>query len=131
MIYRNCRVLLPMLLAFLLGRANASTNQWPNNVVTGSVTFQGAPLADVRITLFNTNTSTVLQVTTTNESGVYSLLVPAWVDTAGDGADYHIWAVKEGYGFYPSVGAGAQAIRADHTGDLAGNGFTDIAIYSR
>ena len=127
-ILRSLRTLLPFFLA-PLAPAVAATNVWPNNLVTGTVTFQGAPLAGVNITLWNTNTNSIIQVTATDAEGSYTLMVPAWVDTAGDGADYHIWAMKEGYAFYPSVGPGAAVIRADHTGNLAGNGMTDIALY--
>lgn len=118
-----------LLFAFSLLMFGASNNQWPNNLVSGTATFQGKPLAGVSITGYNTNTSTITQVTTTDANGYYSLQLPAWVDTAGDGADYHIWALKLGYAFYPSVGSGATVTRADHTGDFVGNGATDIAIY--
>jgi hypothetical protein len=114
-------------LAAVCGRAG--TNQWPNNLVSGTITFRGAPLAGVSITAFNTNTNTIIQVTTSDANGNYQLQLPAAVDNAGDGMDYHIWATKAGYGFYPSVGPGAEVIRADHTGDFQGNGVTDIAIY--
>ena len=125
------RLLLPTLLILLFELpASASTNQWPNNLVSGTVTFQGTPLAGVSITLYNTNTSSVTQITTTDANGNYRLQVPAWINTDGTAsADYHIWAIKPGYAFYPSVPAGAEVTRADHTGDFMGNGVTDIAIY--
>ncbi len=44
-------------------------------------------------------------------------------------AVYQLWASKPAYGFYPTVGSGATVIRFDHTGNLKGNGITDIAIY--
>jgi Protein of unknown function (DUF1566) len=114
----------------LLLAAGASTNQWPNNLVSGTVTFQGAPLAGVSVTAYNTNTSSITQVTTTDESGNYHLQLPAWINTSGTAsADYHLWASKPGYGFFPSVASGATVTRADHTGDFVGNGVTDIAIY--
>jgi len=120
--------LLPFSFALLM--QGASNSQWPNNLVSGTVTFQGKPLAGVSITAFNTNTNTITQVTTTDANGNYSLQLPAWVNTAGTAsADYHIWALKPGYAFYPSVGPGATVTRADHTGDFVGNGVTDIAIY--
>jgi len=107
----------------------AGTNQWPNNTVAGTVAFNGQPLEGVTITAYNTNTSTVTQVTTTDQYGNYVLQLPAAVSTSGIPMDYHLWAIKPGYAFYPSVGAGANVTRADHTGDFAGNGVTDIAIY--
>jgi hypothetical protein len=128
--HRNCRLLLPLFLSLPVVSAGASTNQFPNNLVSGTVTFQGAPLAGVSVTAYNTNTSSITQVTTTDENGNYRLGLPAWINTAGTAsADYHIWAMKPGYAFYPSVGSGADVTRADHTGDFAGNGVTDIAIY--
>ncbi len=117
-------------MSMLAVSAGASTNQFPNNLVSGTITFQGTPLAGVSVTAYNTNTSSITQVTTTDEFGNYYLLVPAWINTDGTAsADYHLWALKPGYGFYPSVASGATVTRADHTGDFMGNGFTDIAIY--
>ena len=124
------RLVLPLPVAMLVMSAGASTNQFPNDVVSGTITFQGAPLAGVTVTAYNTNTSSITQVTTTDENGNYSLGLPAWINTAGTAsADYHLWAIKPGYGFYPSVASGATVTRADHTGDFMGNGLTDIAIY--
>jgi hypothetical protein len=108
----------------------ATTNQLPNNLVSGTITFNGAPLAGVRVTAFNTNTNSITQAATTDENGTYTLELPAWINTAGTAsADYHLWALKLGYAFYPSVASGATVTRADHTGDFIGNGFSDIAIY--
>lgn len=127
--YRNL-LLLPFSLLLLMASGVASTNQWPSNQVSGTIKLHGKPLAGVVVTAYNTNTSSITQVTKTDESGNYSLQLPAWINTAGTAsADYHIWAMKAGYGFYPSVPSGAAVTRADHTGDFAGNGFTDIAIY--
>lgn len=122
---------LPFLLCLMVlaPAGSASTNVFPNNLVSGTVTFQGQPLAGVTITGYNTNTSTITQVTTTDENGNYTLPLPAAVSTGGIPMDYHIWAIKPGYGFYPSVASGATVTRADHTGDFAGNGVTDVAIY--
>jgi hypothetical protein len=127
----RCRCLmLQLAMPVLAVSAGASTSQFPNNQVSGTITFQGAPLAGVTVTAYNTNTSTITQVTTTDEYGNYYLQLPAWINTAGTAsADYHLWAMKPGYGFYPSVASGASVTRADHTGDFMGNGFTDIAIY--
>lgn len=124
------RVLVGVSVSLLAIAATASTNNWPNNLVSGSVTFKGMPLAGVRVTAYNTNTSTITQLTTTDENGNYSLQLPAWINTDGTAsADYHIWVNQPGYGFYPSVPAGATITRADHTGDFQGNHVTDIAIY--
>src|SRR5262249_37717767 len=129
---RSCwhRLLLPLSLSMMTLAASASTNQWPNNQVSGTITFQGAPLAGVTVTAFNTNTNSVTQVTTTDEFGNYQLGLPAWINTTGTAsADYQIWAIKTGYAFYPSAPAPAEVIRADYTGQFTGNGFSDIAIY--
>lgn len=124
------RVILGGSVSLLAIAASASTNNWPNNLVSGSVTFGGTPLAGVRVTAYNTNTSTVTQVTTTDENGNYSLQLPAWINTDGTAsADYQIWVNQPGYGFYPSVPSGATITRADHTWDFQGNHVTDIAIY--
>ncbi|MBZ5575527.1 MAG: DUF1566 domain-containing protein [Acidobacteriia bacterium] len=126
---RHC-LTLGLFLSMLAVSRGATTNQFPNNQVSGTITFQGTPLAGVTVTAYNTNTSSTTQVTTTDENGNYSLGLPAWTNTAGTAsADYHIWAIKPGYAFYPSVGPGANVTRADHTGDFMGNGFSDIAIY--
>jgi hypothetical protein len=99
----------------------------PTNTVSGTVLFKGAPLAGVTITLWLTNTNTVEQTTVTGANGNYSF---SGLSASGDAtAVYQLWASKTGYGFYPSVGSGAEVIRFDHTGNFQGNGLTDIAIY--
>ena len=118
------------LLPFLPLLAIPAGAAMPNNSVSGAVTFQGTPLAGVTITAYNTNTNSITQVATTGENGDYSLQLPAWINpqrTAS--ADYDLWASKAGYGFYPSVASGASITRSDHTGNFAGNGATDVAIY--
>ena len=53
---------------------------------------------------------------TTDTNGSYSF---TGLGTSGNcPSDYHLWAMKAGYGFYPSVGSGAKVIRADHTGQF-------------
>lgn len=129
---RSCwrRLLFPLFVLMLSLPASAGTNSWPNNQVSGTITFQGAPLAGVTVTAFNTNTNSVTQVTMTDESGNYQLGLPAWINTDGTAsADYQIWAIKPGYAFYPSAPPPAEVIRADYTGQFHGNGVTDIAIY--
>ncbi|MGA9068666.1 MAG: DUF1566 domain-containing protein [Terracidiphilus sp.] len=96
------------------------------NTVTGTVQFKGAPLAGVTITLWLTNTNTVEQTVTTDASGNYSF---SGLSATGDAtAVYQLWATKAGYGFYPSVGAGAEVIRFDHTGNFKGP-WESSAIY--
>ena len=128
--YRNCRLMLLLALTVFTVSGGATTNQFPNNLVSGAITFHGAPLVGVSVTAFNTNTNSITQVATTDENGNYHLELPAWINTAGtESADYHLWAIKPGYGFYPSVASGATVTRADHTGDFTGNGSSDVAIY--
>jgi hypothetical protein len=99
----------------------------PTDSVTGTVQFKGAPLAGVTVTLWLTNTNSIVQTATTDASGDYSFSgVSAWGNV---NAVYQLWASKTGYGFYPSVGSGAEVIRFDHTGNYQGNGMTDIGIY--
>ena len=127
---RWLRRMLLLSMSWLAVSGGAGADQWPNNLVSGTITFRGTPLGGVTVTAYNTNTSSITQVTTTDEHGDYYLQLPAWINTAGTAsADYHVWAIKPGYGFYPSVASGATVTRADHTGDLIGNGLTDIAIY--
>lgn len=73
-------------------------------------------MAGVTMTLWMTNDNSVKATTTTDASGHYSFTgISAQGDVAGD---YHIWATKAGYAFYPSVGSGADVRRADHTGQF-------------
>ena len=130
-------VLVAMCLGFLSacgGGGNTSSNgntnpgePPPTDSIQGAVQFKGAPLAGVTVTLWLTNTNSIVQTTTTDASGNYSFTgVAAWGNV---NAVYQLWASKPGYGFYPSVGSGAEVIRFDHTGNYQGNGQTDIAIY--
>jgi len=95
--------------------------------VSGTVTFKGAPLAGVTVTLWLTNTNSVTATATTAADGTYSF---AGLKTTGNvPAEYHLWAMKPGFGFYPSVDRGAKVIRADHTGQFEPNdGPTGTAI---
>jgi hypothetical protein len=95
--------------------------------VSGTVQFKGAPLAGVTVTLWLTNTSTIVQTATTDTNGSYRF---SGIQPSGNAAAvYQLWASKQGFGFYPSVGSGASVIRFDHTGNYQGNGVTDPAIY--
>ena len=99
----------------------------PTDNVSGKVQFNGAPLAGVTVTEWLTNTNTVIATATTDSSGDYSF--SGVVTSADVPYVYQFWAVKPGYGFYPSVGSGAQVIRFDHTGNMQGSTSTGIAIY--
>jgi hypothetical protein len=95
--------------------------------ISGTIQFKGAPLPGATVTLWLTNTNTIVQTTTTDINGSYSF---SGIQTSGYVAPvYQLWAIKPGFGFYPSVGSGASVIRFDHTGNYQGNGVNDIAIY--
>ena len=99
----------------------------PTDSVTGTVTFKSTPLAGVAVTLWNTNTNTIDQTTTSDPKGNYTFSnLRTWDPSP---TEYQVWVSKAGYGFNPSVGSGAKVIRWDHTGQFQGNGVTDAAIY--
>jgi Protein of unknown function (DUF1566) len=90
----------------------------PTDTVSGTVMYKGAPLAGVTITEWSTNANVVLGTTTTDASGNYSF---SGIQTTGNvPPELHFWATKAGYGFVPTVGSGAKATRADHTGQFQG-----------
>ncbi len=99
----------------------------PDNSITGTVTFNGSPLAGANVTLFNANSNVVTATTTTDAGGNYSFA--ALSATGNAPTEYQLWAEKAGYGFYPSVGSGAKVMRWDFTGLFQGNGLTDTGIY--
>ncbi|MGA2889366.1 MAG: DUF1566 domain-containing protein [Terracidiphilus sp.] len=101
--------------------------QPPTDTVSGTVQFKGAPLAGATVTEWLTNTNTVVGTATTDASGNYSF--SGLVTSSNAVSVYQFWVSKTGYGFYPSVGSGAEVIRFDHTGNYQGNGATDTAIY--
>jgi hypothetical protein len=88
--------------------------------------YKGAPLAGVTVTEWSTNTNVVLSTTTTDVNGDYSF---SGIQTTGNAPmELHFWATKAGYGFVPSVGSGAKAIRADHTGQFQGTLLAGIYL---
>lgn len=96
----------------------------PTDSVAGTVTYKGRPMAGVEITEWLTNSNVVLATTTTDAEGNYSF---TGIATQGNvPAELHFWATKAGYGFVPSVGSGATATRADHTGQFTGTLLTGI-----
>ncbi len=110
------------------GMTNPDPPPQPTDTISGTVTFNGAPLAGVTITLWLTNTNSVTATATTPSDGTYSF--SGLKITGGDEPpDYHLWAMKSGYGFYPSVGSGARVIRADHTGQFVQTGLFGVPMY--
>jgi len=86
--------------------------------ISGTVTFKGNPLSGVTIYALLTNNSTVVQTTTTDANGNYTLsnlLAGGNVPT-----EYQFWAIKTGYGFYPSPSSGATVMRGPMNGQFAG-----------
>ena len=101
---------------------NGGTNPPPpaDDTISGTVTFNGAPLAGATVTDFMTNTSTVFQTTTTDTNGKYTF--NGMSVTGKVPGDYQIYVNKSGYGFRPSVGSGATVKRADYTGQFLSTG---------
>lgn len=94
--------------------------------VSGTVTFKGSPMSGVTVTAWECNTNTIVQTTTTNASGNYSF---SGLSAAGDVAEeYQFWALKTGYGFYPSVGSGAKVIRAGQNSQFQGLNTNNIGV---
>ena len=86
--------------------------------ISGTVTFKGNPLSGVAIYAWETNTNAIVQTTTTDASGNYT--ISGLGDTADVPEEYQFWAIKTGYGFYPSVGSGAKVERSGMNGQFAG-----------
>ena len=125
----TCRSLLVVIgLAVLTGCSGVSNG--PNggsppaeptpDTISGTVTFNGQPLAGVTVTDFMTNTNTVYQTAVTDAHGKYTFT--GMKVTGNVPGDYQVYVNKSGYGFYPSVGNGAQARRFDYTGQFLNTG---------
>jgi hypothetical protein len=96
----------------------------PTDTVAGTVTYKGAPLAGVTVTEWSTNTNAVLATATTDGNGNYSF---SGISAQGNvPLELHFYAAKSGYGFVPTVGSGATATRADHTGQFTGALLTGV-----
>lgn len=109
------------------GASQTDNDAIPPNSIAGTVNFNGSPLSGVTVTLFLANSNVVVQTATTDSNGNYAFTgISATGDVPGD---YQLWAQKSGYGFYPSVAAGAKVTRADFTGQFQGNGATDVGLY--
>lgn len=86
--------------------------------ISGTVTFEGNALSGVKIYALLTNTNTMVQTTTTDANGNYTLSNLAAGGNVA--AEYQFWATKAGYGFYPSPVSGATVMRAGMNGQFAG-----------
>lgn len=97
------------------------------DTISGTVTFKGAPLAGATITDFLTNSNVVFKTAVTDANGNY---IFTGMSVTGDvPGEYQIYVNKNGYGFYPSVGSGARAIRADYTGQYQGIGQAPSGLF--
>ena len=108
---------------------NGGTNPPPPapDSISGTVTFNGAPLAGATVTDFLTNNNVVYQVTTTDANGNYTF---TGMSVTGDvPGEYQVYVNKVGYGFYPTVGSGAKVIRADYTGQYEGTGQAPSGLF--
>jgi hypothetical protein len=85
---------------------NGGTNPPPPapDTISGTVTFNNAPLAGAIVTDFMTNTNTVFKTTTTDATGKYTFT--GMSVTGNVSGDYQIYVNKPGYGFDPSIRSG-------------------------
>jgi len=86
--------------------------------LSGTVTYKGLPLSGTTVYAWSTNTNAIVQTVTTDANGNYT--ISGLGDTADVPQEYQFWAIKAGYGFYPSVGGGAKVVRAGMNGQFAG-----------
>jgi len=90
----------------------------PTDSVAGTVRHNGTPVAGARVLLFSTNWNVFQQTAVTDADGSYRF---TGLGTTGDvNADWLIWAMDPAYGFYPSVGAGAEVMRCGQNEFLQG-----------
>ena len=90
----------------------------PTDTVSGTVRHNGTPVAGARVLLFSTNWNVFQQTAVTDANGNYSF---AGLGTTGNvNADWLIWAMNADYGFYPSVGSGADVMRCGQNEFLQG-----------
>lgn len=108
---------------------NGGTNPPPPtpDTISGTVTFNGAPLAGATVTDFLTNSNVIYQVATTDANGNYTF---TGMSVTGDvPGEYQIYVNKAGYGFYPTVGSRAKVMRADYTGQYQGSGIAPSGLF--
>jgi len=108
------------------GTFNNSDSPQPDSV-SGTVTFKGAPLSGATVTDFLTNNNVIFERTTTDARGKYTLT--AMSVTGNVPGDYQVYVLKDGYGFYPSVGSGATVKRYDYTGQFLNIGLAPSGIF--
>jgi hypothetical protein len=86
--------------------------------LSGTVSYKGLPMSGATVYAWETNTNAIVATTTTDANGNYT--VTGLGDTADVPQEYQFWAMKAGYGFYPSAGGGAKVERSGMNGQFAG-----------
>jgi len=91
----------------------------PTTSFSGTVRFQGAPLAGATVVAFDTNTNRTFATATTDASGHYSFtgLNTSCSDSCVQ--DYQFWPAKAGYAFYPVLAGAAPGSRSAYQWDSA------------
>jgi len=90
----------------------------PTDTVTGTVRHNGLPVAGAQVLLYSTNWNRFDQTAVTDGSGGYSF---SGLGTMGDvPANWLIWTMAPGFGFFPSVGGGASVQRCGQNNFLEG-----------
>ena len=98
----------------------------PTDTVTGTVTFKGKALPGAKVLLYSTNENVFQATATTDASGAYTF---TGLGTTGNAvADWIIWAMAPGYGFYPSVASGANIQRGGCNNFLLGYNTGGIGL---
>jgi hypothetical protein len=96
------------------------------NTATGKVTYKGAPLPGVQVSLFDTNNNIIAKTAVTDANGAYAF---AGLEATGDvPEEYLIWASAPGYGFYPTPSLPGRAVRTGQNAMLLGNKVDDIGM---
>jgi hypothetical protein len=122
---------LSMVLLSACGGGGGETNPGqppPTDTVTGTVTFKGAPLPGAQVLLYTCNENYFAQTATTDANGNYSF---AGLCTSADvPSEWLFWVMKDGFGFSPSVGGGANAkvVRAGCNNFLLGYNTDGVGL---
>jgi hypothetical protein len=90
----------------------------PTDTFSGTVKFKGNPLPGVKVLLYTENENYFEQTTLTDANGNYSF--PGLCTSADVPSEWLVWAMKDGYGFYPAVASGAQVVRCGCNNFLQG-----------
>ena len=98
----------------------------PTDTVSGTVRHNGTPVAGAQVFLFSTNFSVFQQTVVTDSNGNYTF---AGLSTQGNvPADWLVWTLKAGYGFYPAVSSGAAVMRCGQNAFLQGYNMGGVGL---